>query len=202
MAKLNSDLSSILAGTFLGGSIAEDATALAVDSTGNLYVTAVTNSADFPGVGPESADSTLTFDEGFVAKLSSDLSSILAATFLGGSGSDRSFALAFDITGNIFVAGDTTISADFPGVGPGSADSTFGGFSEGFVAKLDANLSNGQQIVNDKVNFVVQGTSFDPTSVSRRSRRNLYGYRGSNEQKHGGYSRTCQCNREDVDEWE
>ena len=64
------------------------------------------------------------------------------------------------------MAGDTTISADFPGVGPGSADSTFGGFSEGFVAKLDANLSNGQQIVNDKVNFVVQGTSFDPTSVS------------------------------------
>ncbi len=58
-----------------------------------------------------------------------------------------------------------TVSSDFPGVGPGSADSTFAGLDEGFVAKLDANLSSGLQIINDKVNFVVQSTSFDPTSV-------------------------------------
>ena len=51
-------------------------------------------------------------------------------------------ALALDSTGNVYVAGITD-SADFPGVGPGSADSTFGDGDEGFVAKLDANLSSG-----------------------------------------------------------
>ena len=48
----------------------------------------VTAHLDFPGVGPGSADSTIGglsgSCEGFVAKLNSDLSSILAATFFGG----------------------------------------------------------------------------------------------------------------------
>ena len=65
------------------------ASALALDSTGNVYVAGSTGSADFPGVGPGSADSTFAGgSEGFVAKLNSDLSAILAATFLGGSGGE------------------------------------------------------------------------------------------------------------------
>ena len=64
--------------------------------------------------------------EGFVAKLNSDLSSILAATFLGGRSIDMPFALALDPAGNVYVAGDTG-SVDFPGVGLSSADSTLRG---------------------------------------------------------------------------
>ncbi len=129
-----------------------------------------TSALDFPGVGPGSADSTFGGGgEGFVAKLKSDLSSILAATFLGGGQLDTSLSLgndlALDSTGNVYVAGFTD-SSDFPGVGAGSADTTFAGASEGFVAKLDANLSSGLQIINGKVNLVVQSTSFNPTPVS------------------------------------
>jgi Beta-propeller repeat len=165
VAKLNSDLSSILAGTFLGGSSGDSATALILDSLSNVYVAGTTESSDFPGIGPGSADSTLGgFLEGFVVKLNSDLSAILAATFLGGSEFDRSSSLAVDTTGNVYVGGQTT-SSDFPGIGPGSADSTFDEFGEGFVAKLDANLSSGPPIINDRVNFVVQSTSFSPASV-------------------------------------
>jgi hypothetical protein len=92
---------------------------------------------------------------------------ILAAPYLGGSAEDLASALALDSMGNVYVAGSTS-STDLPGIGPGSADSTFAN-SEGFVAKLDANLSAPApplQIVNDKVNFVVQSTSLSITPVS------------------------------------
>ena len=58
-----------------------------MDPTGNIYVAGSTGSRNFPGVGAGSADSTLSGYDGFVAKLNTDLSSILAATFLGGGNS-------------------------------------------------------------------------------------------------------------------
>ena len=171
VAKLNSALSSILAATFLGGSDSENSPfALALDSTGNVYVAGGTGSSDFPGISPGSADDTFAgggpgFGEGFVVKLNSELGSILAASFLGGSNGGLAVALALDNMGNVYVAGGTG-SSDFPGISPGSADDTFGGGIDGFVAKLDPNLSSGLRIINDKVNFVVQSTSFDPAPVS------------------------------------
>ena len=83
VVKLNSDLSSILAATFLGKFANDSINALALDSLGNVYVAGLTGSGDFPGVGPGSADSTFEDGEGFVVKLNSDLSSILAATYSG-----------------------------------------------------------------------------------------------------------------------
>jgi hypothetical protein len=145
VAKLDSNLSSILAATFLGGSGSETLwpLALALDGTGNIYVTGETFSSDFPGVGQGSVDSTFAgLSEAFAAKLDSNLSSILAATFLGGSASEDSSGVALDGAGNLYVAGFTG-SSDFPGISiQGSADGTFAGLSEGFVAKLDSNLSS------------------------------------------------------------
>ena len=126
VAKLNSDLSSILAATFLGGSRQQGVDSLALDSKGNVYVAGDTSSSDFPGVGPGSGDSTFSGREGFVARLNSDLSTILSATFLGGSRGAFLEALALDSKGNVYVAGDTS-SSDFPGVGPDSADNSLGG---------------------------------------------------------------------------
>ena len=117
---------------------------------GNVYVTGWTRSADFPGIGVGSADATVEsygFD-GFVSKLNSSLTS-LTSTFLGGSDDDISQAIAVDNSGNVYVAG-YTYSTDFPCVNTtipschnsGSADKTFGGYNEGFVAELNSDLSS------------------------------------------------------------
>jgi hypothetical protein len=136
----------VLASTFLGGSgspFDEVAFAITFDSQGNVYVAGATFSSNFPGIGAGSAQSTLRgLSDAFVAKLNPDLSSILAATFLGGNDNngEQAFSITLDSTGNVYVAGVTTAS-DFPGIGSGSADKTFGGVEESFVAELDPNLS-------------------------------------------------------------
>jgi hypothetical protein len=132
VAKLDANLSTILAATFLGGSGVDAVLALALDGMGSVYVAGRTTSSVFPGVSQGSVASSLNgAEDAFIAKLDANLTSILAATFLGGSGHDGAFALALAGTGHVYVAG-VTASADFPGVSAGSADPTFAAAGFGF----------------------------------------------------------------------
>ena len=78
---------------------------------------------------------------GFLAKLDSAGDSILAATYLGGSGGDYPHAVALDTLGNIYLTG-TTSSHDFPSTS-NAFQTTFvqGSSSVGFVSKLNPTLS-------------------------------------------------------------
>jgi hypothetical protein len=143
VARFDASLSVLLSATFLGGSRHDNANKIAIDSLGNVYVSGDTQSVDFPGVGPRSADRVFAGDyEVFVAKLSSDLSMLLGATFLGGSELDfNTGGISLDGTGAVYVAG-WTYSYDFPGIGAASADSTRTDDAETFIAKLDSNLTS------------------------------------------------------------
>ena len=151
VAQLDSGLTTVLNATFLGGSDSDRAFALALGSDGSVYVGGQTYASDFPGVSTGAADPTFvglySQPEGFVAKLDSTLSSIQAATYMGGSRSDRLTALVLDGAGNVYVGGDTS-SVDFPGVGAGSADAVCEPYSDivdcrdGFVARLNSSLTS------------------------------------------------------------
>lgn len=112
--------------TYLGGSSGDVAQAIAVDSSGNAYVTGFTSSPDFPSVNPlQAADRALPSPNVFVAKLSYDGSALVYSTYLGGSGlsapqynvyyGDYGYGIAVDSSGNAYVTGDTS-SQDFPTV--------------------------------------------------------------------------------------
>ena len=78
----------LLASTFLGGSALDRGRAIALDSSGNVYLAGQTRSTDFPtttGVYDIAHNGNMDI---FVAKLDSVLENLLAATFLGGSGTD------------------------------------------------------------------------------------------------------------------
>jgi hypothetical protein len=75
-----------------------------------------------------------------VARLNSNLTQILQATYLGGSYPDVAYALAIHpTTGEVYVAG-YTFSDDFS-VTSGGAQASYGGISDAFVARLNSGLT-------------------------------------------------------------
>ncbi len=142
-ARISSDGSQLIYFSNLGAGTSDEARAIAVDLSGNAYVTGQTRAKNFPtvnGLQPrcsEDASGQCT-GEAFVAKLDPQ-GSIIYSTYLGGSGDDAGKAIAIDATGNAYVAGSTT-STDFPTFKP--AQSSIGGNQDAFVAKISADGSH------------------------------------------------------------
>ena len=130
VTSLNSTGTALNYSTYLGGTGTQAGDGIAVDSSGNAYVTGYTTSSSFPVTL-----STSTFGKGgifgtdaFVSELnlSGTSLSLPFSTYLGGSGDEDfiSGAIAVDGTGNIYVTGETN-SSDFPLTN--AADGTYNG---------------------------------------------------------------------------
>src|SRR6185369_1738017 len=85
---------------------------LALDGSGNIYITGYTTSTNFP-VKNASQSKLGGLKDAYLLKFDNSASTIIFSTFLGGSQDDRAFGLAVDPAGNAFVAG-TTSSTNFP----------------------------------------------------------------------------------------
>ena len=145
VTKLSVDGGSLAYSTYLGGSgtssanlVADAAAAIAVDSSGSVYVTGSTNSSDFPVANALRA--TLGSTSGgnaFVSKFSADGGSLVYSTYLGGTGfGDAGYGIAIDANGDAYITGSTR-SADFPTQNPsqGSLGTVNG---NAFLTKLAA----------------------------------------------------------------
>ncbi len=99
--------------TYLGGSGDEGANGIALDSSGAVYVTGETASADFPTVGAMQEAYGGGNGDIFVSKVSSDGGSLVYSTYFGGSGEDAAYAIAVDGAANAYLTGTTT-STDLP----------------------------------------------------------------------------------------
>ncbi len=128
----------LLYSTFLGGTLDSRGIAIAVDASGDAYVTGYTASVDFPTTtGAYQTIYAGSLWDAFVIKLNPSGTGRVYATFLGGTNSDRAFGIAVDGAGDATVAGYTN-SSDFPTT-PGAFRTTYsGGVMEAFVTKLNA----------------------------------------------------------------
>jgi Beta-propeller repeat len=141
VSKLNSKGSALVYSTYLGGTLDEPiwAASIAVDSSGNAYLTGTTDSPDFP-ITPGAFQSTLKgIQDAYVVKLNHN-GNLVYSTFLGGTGQNGAYyasAIAVDCNGNAYVTGFTD-SVDFPTT-PGAFQTTFQGpFYDAFVTKLNS----------------------------------------------------------------
>jgi hypothetical protein len=123
--------------TYLGGSGEDQGFGIAVDASGNAYVTGQTASANFPTTGGVAQPSFQGMTDAFIAKLNSTGSALVYSTYLGGSGDDVARGIAVDSSGNAYATGSTT-SSDFPTTA-GAFKTVLGvALDNAFVTKVNA----------------------------------------------------------------
>lgn len=135
VTKFDSSGSTLVYSTFLGGSNGESAAGIAVDSSGNAYVTGLTSSPDFP----TTAGAFQTVYGGgnsdvFVTKLNAAGSALVYSTYIGGNDAENGAGIAVDSNGNANVGGETC-SANYPVVN--AFQPLYAGNCDAFVSKLN-----------------------------------------------------------------
>ena len=137
-AKIERATNRIIYATYIGGDGSdESARGIAVDSSGNAYITGWTNTTAFPTVN--AFDPSLKWGIGlhidaFILKLDANGSRIVYSSYLGGNFDDRGYAVGVDARGAAYVAG-LSQSPDFP-VTPGAYLSHWSGPARGFVGRI------------------------------------------------------------------
>ncbi|UCG47970.1 MAG: SBBP repeat-containing protein, partial [Phycisphaerales bacterium] len=123
--------------TFIGGSKWERVQSLFVDAEGFVYVAGSTKSANFPTTtgAYDTAGSANNSNDGFVAKLAPDGTSIIWSTYLHGTDRDDVYGVYADPNGFVYAVGWTR-SSNFPTT-PGAYDRTHNGDMDVFAAKLE-----------------------------------------------------------------
>jgi hypothetical protein len=134
VTKLNASGNAIVYSTYLGGAGDDRAFSIAVDSSGDAFVTGYTTSTNFPTAGALQSASGGGRDA-FVVKLNPAGTALLYGAYLGGSGTDSGSGIAIDSGGAAYITGSTT-STNFPVTGPFQA--ALAGAQDGFVTKVNA----------------------------------------------------------------
>jgi gliding motility-associated-like protein len=136
--KLDASLTTLIWGTFLGGSLADALYAVELDDNGRLFVAGGTRSTNVP-VTPGTWQGTFQGGDadGYVAELSPDGSGLLAGSYFGTAAYDQCYFVDLDQQGSVYLFGQTQapgsqLIANAPYNVPGAGQ---------FIAKLDASLS-------------------------------------------------------------
>jgi hypothetical protein len=154
ISKLNPSGTALVYSTYLGGSGSRSGDgsgvySIALDATGDVFVTGLTADPDFPTTSNafQQTNNGQIYGNAFVTELNPAGSALIYSTFLGGSGfGDTGYSLVLDGLGNVYVAGQAN-SSNFP-VTPG-AYSTVSSYRNGFVSKFVFNGATTTTVTSD-----------------------------------------------------
>jgi hypothetical protein len=136
VTKLNSTGTSLIYSTYIGGSNWDEGFAIAIDGSGNAYITGWTNSTNYDITPGAFQTSNGGYDDVFVTKLNSTGTALIYSTYIGGSGNEEGYGIAIDGSGNAYITGFTT-STNYD-ITPGAFQTTNGGSWDVFVTKLNS----------------------------------------------------------------
>jgi len=138
ITKINAAGTEIIFSTYLGGSLKDLISGMCIDTAGNVYVTGMTKSTNFP-ITSGAYDSTLNlydYTDVFVSKLSASGASLEYSTLLGGDKTESSLDIAVDLDGCAYVVGFTSSPVFFPLVS--AFDTTGNSNGNGYITKLNS----------------------------------------------------------------
>jgi hypothetical protein len=140
IAAIQANLSNYTYLTYYGGDNVDDALAISADSTGDAFVTGLTESSDFPTAGTPYQPTLAGTQNAFAVELNPTGSAATYGTFLGGNGTDLGLGIAQDTSNpaNIYITGQTS-SSNFPTVNPTQA--ALSGPTDAFVSVLSPGQS-------------------------------------------------------------
>jgi hypothetical protein len=168
ITKLNPSGAALVYSSFLGGTATDEASAIAVDGSGDAFVVGGTSSAGFPttpgAFQPVYAGEVLLDLPGdaFVSEVNPTGTALVYSTFLGGSASEIANAIALDSSGNAYITGQTN-SINYP-----TTPGVLRGGNGGPFKSLNSGGSWGH-IGSGFTDPSVQSFAIDPTNPS-----NLY----------------------------
>ena len=140
VTKIDPTGSKLIYSTYIGEGLAAG---IAVDPSGNVFLTGSTNSTRFPttpgAFQTNPLDRNQTLSAAFVAKLNSSGTSLIYSTLLGVGGSTIPSGIAIDAVGNAYLVGqtDTVNLPTTPGAYRPNPQATLYGLQEPFVAAFN-----------------------------------------------------------------
>ena len=135
VVKLSAQLEAVEWGVLLAGSKYDGAFDIAVDARGHVFVAGLTGSVDFPVTANAMQNSYGGGEaDAFFAEIDPE-GKLLEVSFLGGSETDRAFALDLEADGTLWLGG-ATWSSDFPGLSNPSLATPAG--ANAFVARVSS----------------------------------------------------------------
>lgn len=136
LAVMSPDLSSLIHSSYMGGRHMDEIYSVELDAAGDLVICGGSHSIDFPAT-PDATDQTYNGAmEGFVARVSGDLSTLIYASYMGGINCDQAYELALDSSGLTAVVAGYTFSDNFQLSGTGF-DQSHNGDCDAFVIRTD-----------------------------------------------------------------
>jgi hypothetical protein len=178
ITKLNTLGTKIIFSTYIGGSNDDYGYSIAIDKSGNSYITGYTKSSDFPFT-PNAYHTSLHGNraDSYITKLNSSGTALIYSTYLGGSSYDYGKGIVVDSSGFVIIIG-YTFSSDFPTT-YGALDTILNKgnntYNDVFVTKINytgsaliystfisgSNMDWGYSIVNDAVgNVYITGKTY------------------------------------------
>ncbi|MFN7015229.1 MAG: SBBP repeat-containing protein, partial [Bacteroidia bacterium] len=136
VTKLNATGNGLLYSTFIGGSNSDYGYDIAVDASGNAFITGYTTSTNFDLTAGAFQTAFGGVSDVFVTQLNSTGTGLVYSTLIGGSNNDLGYGVVIDLSGNAYVTGWTS-SANYD-ITASAFQTTNGGGYDAFVTKLNS----------------------------------------------------------------